>query len=321
MKIYDINKYAEKAVNDQNNTPLDDFDGLTPNQMEQILYNPFENNTVIKFTKKTVPGIVAESPLFLIAWDLLSTLSEKNGVKLSSKGCMPFKLVKSIYDKGYLQDELIDDGEIEFRSEYDWLLLFVVRHLLIITELAEIKNNTLLLTKHGADLLEHKADYTIYMELLKAFCLGFGWASTDYYASEEIGQVGFMFMLYLLKKYGGTPRNPAFYEEKYFRAFPMLYVEDDDDEDEDEDDDDKMEYSEHEEDLEEEEELDIDYVPDPEEERMDCLEVRFFERFCLWFGLADVELNLNLPGGEPGFEMFENIGTVKRSNLFERIIV
>jgi hypothetical protein len=70
-----------------------------------------------------------------------------------------------------------------------------------------------------------------------------------------------MYMLYLLKKYGDTPRKPVFYGEKYFRAFPTLYVapdEDEDDEEEDLEDEDSEGY------------LAAQYIPDPEVERMDC---------------------------------------------------
>lgn len=313
----DINKNIGGMTNDQN-TPLDDFDGLSPNQMEQILYYPFEDNKIIKFAKKSVHGIFAESPLFLIAWDLLNAFSEKSGVKLDPKGYLPPKLVKSIYNKGYSPDELIENGEIELSSEPDWLLLFIVKHLLLITELAEIKDNVISLTQKGSELFTQKSDYTVYMELLKAYCLGFGWANTDFYGSEEIGQVGFMYLLYLLKKYGAAPRDPAFYETRYFRAFPNLYVEHDDDMDEDDDDEFQEENPE---DLEPEKNTDDEYVPDPEEERMACLELRFFERFCHWFGLAEIEMDLGLPGNELSIEMSESMVKVKRSKLFERIII
>lgn len=308
MKIYDINKHAKGIINDQNNSPIDDFDGLSPSQMEQLLYHPFEGNTVIKFAKKAKYGIFVDSPLFLIAWELLTLASQGGGIKLTSKGYLPLKLVKSIYNRGYLPDDLIDDGDIELRSEDDWLLLFVTKQLLMISDFAEIQGNMFTLTKMGSELLAQKADYEVYMELLKAFCLGFSWASNDGYGSEEIGQLGFMYMLHLLKKYGDVAREPDFYDEKYFRAFPMLTVDTDEDEDDEEDSD--PDYI-----------PDPEYVPDPEEERMDCLDLRFFERFCLWFNLAEVEMDFDLPAGEFSFEMFESIGQVKRSKLFERIIV
>lgn len=320
MSNDDINKHTSGSIDDQNNTPADDFDGLTPNQMEQLLYHPFEGHTVVKFAHKAVHGIFADSPLFLIAWDLLTHTSECGGVKLSSQGFLPLKLIKSIYHKGYFPDEDIDEGEIELRSEYDWMLLFIVKHLLIISELTEVEDNVFTLTKKGSELLADKADYKVYMELLKAFCLGFSWASNDSFESAEIGQAGFMYLIYLLKKYGDTPRHPAFYDEKYFRAFPMLYVEQEPEEEEEEEDDPEfvdVEESEVDEDFED----DPEYAPDSEEDRLYCLELRFFERFCRWFGLAEITMDYSLPVDELSIEMLEKIGEVKRSKLFERIIV
>ncbi|HEX2866879.1 MAG TPA: hypothetical protein VHO03_07540 [Ignavibacteriales bacterium] len=345
MKTHDINKQVEDAINKQNNMPVDDFDGLSANQMEQLLYHPFEGDTVVKFAAKAKFGIFVESPLFIIAWELLNTISESGGIKLTSKGYLPLKLVKSIYDKGYFPDDDIETGEIELRSEYDWLLLFVVKQLLLLTEIAENKNNVLTFTERGRELFTKKSDFVVYMDLLKAFCLGYSWASNDSFESEEIAQVGFMYVIYLLKKYGGTPREARFYSKKYFQAFPTLYVADDDlDEDEEDDDDwDEDDEDDAEEDnldkeslLKDEPDTDEDFEEDEdsevdedsgedkedkqEEDRLYCFEARFFWRFCEWFGLAEVDEDYIMPGGEFDFELFERAGEVKRSKLFERIV-
>lgn len=325
MSNDDINKHVKGIINDQNNMPLHDFDGLTPNQMEQLLYHPFEGHTAVKFAHKAVHGIFADSPLFLIAWDLLSLASESHGIKLTSKGYLPLKLVKSLYEKGYFPDEEIDEEEIELRSEYDWLLLFVVKHLLLISELAELHGNMFTLSKKGSEWLAEKADYKVYMELLKAFCLGFSWASNDGFESAEIGQAGFMYVIYLLKKYGDSPREASFYGHKYFQAFPMLIVANDENDDLDDDnmdmDDELKEESLLDDGPDPEDDQDIDEESEQEEDRLYCFELRFFERFCRWFGLAEVEEDFLLPGGEFSFEMFERAGNVKRSKLFERIVV
>lgn len=322
MNNDDINKHVKRIINDQNNMPLDDFDGLSANQMELLLYHPFEDNNLINFAPKAENGIFSDSPAFLIAMDLLTLIQEGGGIKLTSKGFLPLKLVKSLYEKGYSLEDQIEEGEIEFRFEYDWLLLFVVKQLLLITEIAEVKDNTLSLTKKGSEILAQKSDYMIYFELLTAFCLGFSWASNDGFESEQIGQMGFMYVLYLLKKYGRKPLEASFYTQKYFQAFPMLQLDSDLDDDSEEEDDSELDDEPFlKSDSLLEDDADMDDDSDPDEDRMYCFELRFFDRFCQWFGLAEVEEDFSILNDEVSFEMFKKSGEVKRSRLFERIII
>ncbi len=65
----------------------------------------------------------------------------------------------------------------------------------------------------------------VYPVLLKACARRFNWGYSDGYPEYRIIQHAFAFSLYLLSRYGGTPRPRQFYEDAFLRAFPMLMDE------------------------------------------------------------------------------------------------
>jgi len=57
---------------------------------------------------------------------------------------------------------------------------------------------------------------------LKIYGEKFNWAHLDGYIENSIGQLGFGFSVILLNKYGAEKQTDIFYNEKYFKAYPML---------------------------------------------------------------------------------------------------
>src|SRR5690606_34139806 len=58
--------------------------------------------------------------------------------------------------------------------------------------------------------------------LFKTFCTKFNWAYFDGHGQNQIGQLGIVYSLYLISKYGNETRESDFYADKYFMAFPHL---------------------------------------------------------------------------------------------------
>ena len=78
----------------------------------------------------------------------------------------------------------------------------------------------MMLTRKGRSVL--KKPIEMFPELYRAFDFKFNKAWFDFYDNEEIGNVGFGYVIYLLSRYGDKMRSGEFYAEKYFKAFPML---------------------------------------------------------------------------------------------------
>ena len=63
--------------------------------------------------------------------------------------------------------------------------------------------------------------------MLLAFCTKFNKAYFDAFPNHEIGNLGVVYILYLLAKFGDQKRESSFYSDKYFKAFTMLKEEKD----------------------------------------------------------------------------------------------
>lgn len=205
-----------RSVDQHNNTPVPDFDGLTPSDMYQMLYGDFQD-CVIRVCDN--PSAVENVPIAALLNALLREIDSESGLKLTAAGYLPVKIVKALYAKHLLSDELIDEGISKLTSESDTFTIQTVR---IVAELAGYirkRNGRLMLTKKGKALAT--AGNTI-LSLLTTFGEKYNLGYRDRYRSEQIAQVGYRYSLYLLKKHGDQPRNPDFYANRYFRAFPFL---------------------------------------------------------------------------------------------------
>jgi hypothetical protein len=206
---------------DYNNTPLPECEGFTPLQMHKIIYSPFDEDCPVKIKKLNKEKLTEWSPVFKIIIELLLTLKTKK-IKLTRKGNLPLKIINDIYAKNYLPDELIESGIIKVRSETDWIVLHNSKLVLLLSGLARKQYNFLLLTKKCESLLKEEKYSEIFYEFLQAFTLKFNWAYNDAYDNEELGQLGFLYSLYLLRKYGNEKKDIKYYTDLYFSAFPSF---------------------------------------------------------------------------------------------------
>lgn len=98
---------------------------------------------------------------------------------------------------------------------------------LTIAGITKKQHSRLSLTKKGKLLLQ-KEDYSeIFILFLKTYTLIFFWAYNDRFPNQAIGQLAFLYSLYLLNKYGDVEWDVNFYCALYFKAFPkLLEIED-----------------------------------------------------------------------------------------------
>ncbi|MDP4197641.1 MAG: hypothetical protein Q8940_21525 [Bacteroidota bacterium] len=177
-------------------------------------------------------------------------------IKLTQTGNLPPNIIKEIYAKGYFPERWIEDGFVKIRTETDWAIIHNVKLVMVLAGLTKKANNWLSLTKKGETLLKNDNITEIFLEFLKAFTTKFSWAYNDGFQDEKLGQIGFLYSLFLLNKYGDKEKAFKFYADKYFLAFPSF-----------------IEFS-----VEDETMLGPAYY------------TRFFERFALWFGFVEVKI-------------------------------
>ena len=220
--LEEVNAYAAKLMNEQNRRTMTDFCGLSPEQMNQVLYNPFDCPAIQFSTDFTPPFDVRIMKLFR---GLVEAIGN-DGLKPTAKGNLPLKVCKM------LAAEIAEDGDendrwvrrnLTIRSEVEFEELNCTR---LVSELAGLVRKTrgkFVLTGKCKKLLEKQDSGRLYFELFHTYTTKFNWAYRDGYPEADIVQRSFLFTLYLLISFGDKERPQSFYQEKFITAFPMAF--------------------------------------------------------------------------------------------------
>ena len=259
MNILELEDSLKQIAEQQNKASLAYFDGFSPEDMYHILYYPFSERCPIQLNFELSGDSLTKSPLMMIVLDFLDVL-ENDGVKLTPKGNLPRKVIEELYNKKYLPDQYIDKGITKLRTEENWIALHSVKLVLTLAGITKKYKGKLQITKKYFSALKEKQHSIIFKALFQTFTTQFNWAYNDRFEHEQTGQLGFLFMLYLINKYGVEYQDLKYYTEKYFKAFPMLVCSGQFFQ--------NMRYNESE----------------------HCVHTRFFDRFAQWFGFADILL-------------------------------
>jgi len=269
-------------TNNQRNTPIPEFSGFTLAQMDRIVSEPFSDNCPVRVSAEIPEELLRQSPLYLIARDLLRRIEAEDGLPVTAKGNLQRKVVRDLYDRRYLPADDIEDGITKLSSEEDWRPLHCTKIVLKQAGIIRQYRNKLRLTKHGSSLLQASPGGRLFVEFLKGFALEFNWAYNDGYHQPVAGQLGSLYLLYLLRVHGEEWREVSFYTDRYYQVFPDIRIE---------------------------QEENPDAISD-ESERV--ITTRFFNRFAGWFGLAEAEYE--------GKKFWGNMIRVKRTPLLAALV-
>jgi hypothetical protein len=281
----EIENKVNEFLNAQNRTPLEDFDGFTAEDMQYIIHNPFTEMCTIKVNATLASELLRHSPIFNIVLDLLLIINNNNGIKLTPKGNIQQKVLRELYDKKFITQEIIEAGYQSIRTEEDWVVLHTIKVVLKVAGIVRNYKGKLVLVNHWKSVLNSQKYSKIFNHFFTTYSTEFNWAYNDGHEIEETGQVGFLYLLYLLKKYGQQFRDIHFYSTKYFKAFPTLAFGDKDPEE-----DERYNKSER------------------------VLDLRFFERFVLLFGFGEKRIDSKKPYYQRKIE-------IKKTTLLDSLLL
>jgi len=103
-----------------NYRPVENFLGLTPTEVNYLLYDTFGEKSPLKFSIDLNDDTLNQIPLFCIAEEYLKILQRDKQIKLTPLGAMPRKVVVELYDKKILLDEHIESGITKLWREQDF---------------------------------------------------------------------------------------------------------------------------------------------------------------------------------------------------------
>lgn len=255
----DLTDDIETNILLRNNSPLDDFLGLSPSEIHELVYDTFGEKSPVQFRDDIGDETLDQIPLFRIAEEFLKIIYRDKQIKLTPLGALPKKVMVELYDKRFLLDEHIESGLTKLWKEDDCIAIKSARLTAEIAGLVRKTNGKLTLTKTVTKLLETNNRLQIFKQFFKAFTEKFSWSYNDGYPEHPIGQLAWAFSIIMLDKFGDHPQHIGLYANKYLKAFPLFITF-----------------------------FEPRYTT-PERQFYRCYGLRTFDRFFLWFGFVTVE--------------------------------
>jgi len=207
----------------QNRRPLDDFSGLSPEQVHWMLTRPLDAPRLVCF-----PEVLDQQPSapVLRAFTLLAEAIGEQGLKPTARGNLPRNFCREAARTYW--------GEQKYRrytrygginSEVEFSDLHVARLVAQLAGLIRKHKGRFILGRDCRRLLAEDGLAAIYPRLFMSYVEKFNWGYRDGYEELRFVQSAFLFSLYLLTRYGDIWRPHVFYEDKFLRAFPSTLDE------------------------------------------------------------------------------------------------
>ena len=214
---------AQLAMRTHSSNPMDDFVGLTPNQMHGVLYRPFDSPDLVTWPDPL--GVAPDGEAIELACGLAEALGG-DGVKRTAQDNLPRQLCRDLLARWQSiggEDPYFAPEKLQ--SELDYRLLHRVRLTMELGGLIRKYRGRFLLTRNGRDRFERHGAAGLYPALLQAYAHKMNWGYDDGYPEVPMLQHSFLFTLHLLGQFGDTWRPTTFYAEAVLRAFPPLIVD------------------------------------------------------------------------------------------------
>ena len=255
----ELQAFADDHFTQRNQKPSDDFYGLSPEQMYQVLNLPFECPDIVFFPESV--NTPSNAPLQKL-FDLLISAIGEDGLKSTAKGNLPQKFCRESAQLSWGEDQYQERTRFGgINKEDDFVEMNVCR---IVSEMAGFitkRKGKFHVSKKFRDLRD-KNPHAIYPSLFRTYINEFNWGYWDRYDDAHFIQQSFAYSLYLLHLFGRKKRLESFYEDKFLKAFPDVLGE-----------------------------FDETSYATPEESFRHCYAYRTVIHFMQFLGLAEVEKN------------------------------
>lgn len=239
----------------KNNRKIDSFMGLSPNQMQEILYDKFEFiNCVfdIKFDK----SLFLEAPFFKQSLFFLKKIENNGFLKATQKGNLPRAFIIELFDTFFSVNYFLKPTK-----EADLIQASVLKHILNLSGLIKKSKSKFSLTKKGSLLLARGNELEIFETTLLCYISKFNWGFRDNYSDLNLIQKSVIFGLYMLHKKCDEWTLDSDISKIFLDAFPDLVIECD-----------SKQYS------------------TPEQQVLNAFSIRFLEQFCLPWGFLEEKI-------------------------------
>lgn len=224
----ELDAYMQQLVQGYQSTGLDDFLGLSPEQMHAVLnLGPLAMEGLLSLNDAVTEADVRTIPVLRTALDLMRYLHDNDGTKATARGNLSRSCVQSIWDEQTASLHEDDEMRARFRptGELKWFELYLVRRALRAAKLIKLYKGRFSLGDKGRSIFEKRSLNELYRHLF--FTIGWmeDWneGRADYQAFLPFCQQSFLFNLYLLGKCAAEWVTATTLADRFLKAFPQLY--------------------------------------------------------------------------------------------------
>ena len=203
--------------------PLDDFLGLSPDEVNRLLYQPFEETSDIVVLNNTFrEELLNHVPVIQDARLLISRIGESGELKATQKGNLPLKLVQELHKIQCRRDY---EEEWHVGSEEEAPLIQLLRYVVTSCGWIKFRDKKFYLTKKGEKLRDKNFSPQDYHQLMQFWLRKLNWGYLDRYDPCPIVQHAFLFSLYALSQKASDFVEAQTLGELFLRAFPAAVDE------------------------------------------------------------------------------------------------
>jgi len=216
----EANAFLRQHMQQRNNATIDDFHGLSSEQMHRFLHFPFESPDLASFSPSL--DSTAQAPILSLFYLLASAIGA-DGLKPTATGNLPRNVCREAAKTYWGAEEYLRQSRYgEMRSETEFRELHTTGLVAELAGLIRKYKGKFILSKECRKLLAEQGPAGVYPRLFRAYVVDYNWAFQDHLEEIPLFQQSFLFSLYLLSRYGGEWQTSTFYEDGFLRAFPRL---------------------------------------------------------------------------------------------------
>lgn len=209
LSIEDLNVLIEQRVQTINNRPIDDFFGLTSEQMGNWLYSPLSELSLVKVH---TPEDLLKSPVMRYLQLILDEAMQQGGsFKATTKGNLPAKLVKAASDllpefavASLDIPSIINDFVGNNEDKMD--ALHYARILAVQAGIVDLKSGRFYVKKDAQKKYQTQGLQAFFLPMLQASVHRFNWGYFDSWDEKIDIRTVWLFMLWRLQKHASLEK-------------------------------------------------------------------------------------------------------------------
>ncbi|MGA6994019.1 MAG: hypothetical protein WBX50_08990, partial [Candidatus Deferrimicrobiaceae bacterium] len=175
----DLQSFTDRFMRQRNQAPLDDFHGLSPEQMHRVLDFPFDSPELV-----TYAPVVAGDPNapILTLFGLLADAIGEQGLKATATGNLPRNVCRKAASAYRGKEAIREDARFApINKEEDYFDLHVTRLVAGLAGLIRKYRGRFILSRECRVLLADHGPGGIYPRLLHSYVRDFNWGYRDRY--------------------------------------------------------------------------------------------------------------------------------------------